>query len=452
MKDLTTGNERKLIIQFAVPMLIGSLFQQLYNVVDSLVVGNFLGKEALAAVGVSYPVIFALVSLLIGLTIGLSVIVGQYFGAKNYEKVREAADTIYIFLFFASLVFSAAGLIFSGDIMRLMNIPDAYYHEAKLYFEIFAAGFVFLFGFNATNAILRGLGDTKTPLIFLIISTLLNLVLDVLFVAGFGWGIGSVAFATVFSQFIAFVLAIWHINRKHQIIRFSITKMKFNPLIFKQGLKIGVPSGLQQSFVAMGMMALVVIVNGYGADAMAAFSVGSRIDSFAAMPGMILASALSNFVAQNMGAHKIDRVKKGFRVTLSMVVVVSGIISAILIVFRHELIWAFNQDPEVVRIGAEYLLITGFFYIIFSSMFVVQSVLRGAGDAITPMFISLFALWIGRVPLSWYLSQIYGTEGIWWGIPLAWCLGFALSYFFYKRGKWKSKSITKPIEIPEDIV
>ncbi|MBN2727992.1 MAG: MATE family efflux transporter [Bacteroidales bacterium] len=446
-KDLTVGKERKLILQFAVPMLIGSLFQQLYNVVDSLIVGNFLGKEALAAVGISFPVIFMLVSLLIGITIGLSVVVSQYFGAKDYDKVREAVDTIYISLFFASIVLTALGLFFSRDIMELLKVPPDVMEGSIAYFNIFVAGFVFLFGFNATNAILRGMGDTKTPLVFLIISTVLNLSLDIIFITVMHWGIEAVAYATVISQFVAFILAAIYLNKKHPIIRISIFKMSFNKTIFRQSLKIGIPSGLQQSFVALGIVALIRIVNDFGTDSMAAFTIAARIDAFASMPAMIFASALTSFVGQNIGAGKLDRIKVGFRETTLMTTMLALFISGVFIAFRVPLVSMFNQDPKVIEIGASYLLIVGFFYVIFANMFVGMAVMRGAGDAITPMIITLVALWLGRVPISYYLSRDHGTDGIWWGIPIAWCIGFGLSSYFYWRGRWKRKALIK-LETP----
>jgi putative MATE family efflux protein len=440
-KDLTVGNERKLIIQFTIPMLIGSLFQQMYNVVDSLIVGNFIGKNALAAVGVSFPIIFLLISLLIGLTIGLSILVSQYFGAKDIKKVKEAIDTIYISLFVASLIITAFGLLFSRELMQLLAVPAEIENDSVLYFSIFTGGLVFLFGFNATNAILRGLGDTKTPLYFLIISTVLNLILDVVFVGVIGLGVEWVAIATVFSQFVAFIAAIIYLNKRHPIVHLSLRHLKFNKEIFRQSLKMGIPSGLQQSFVAIGILALFRIVNEFGTDAMAAFTIASRLDSFAAMPAMILASALSNFVGQNMGAGKLDRISKGYRETVKISVVIAVSVSIILVSFRTSLISVFNQDPQVIEIGSHYLMIVGFFYLVYSLLFVNQSVLRGAGDAITPMLITLVALWIVRIPISWWLSRTYGTDGIWWGIPIAWGIGFALSQIFYLRGRWKKKSL-----------
>ncbi len=233
MKDLTVGKESKLIFQFAAPMLLGNVFQQLYNIVDSIVIGNFIGKEALAAVGASFPIIFVLISLVIGFGTGATIIIAQYFGAKQLEKVKRTIDTLYIFLFFASIVLTILGITFSGPLFKLIQLPEEVFPYAKQYLNIYLSGLIFFFGFNGTAAILRGLGDSKTPLYFLIVSTITNIVFDLLFVIVFDWGIAGVAIATVISQGGAFITAIIYLNRTHQIMKFSISKLVFDREIFQ---------------------------------------------------------------------------------------------------------------------------------------------------------------------------------------------------------------------------
>lgn len=451
MKDLTIGKESKLILQFATPMLLGNVFQQLYNVVDSIVIGNFLGKEALAAVGASFPFIFLLISLIIGIASGSTIIIAQYFGAKNIDKVKRTIDTLYIFLFFASIAISIIGISFSGPIFRLIELPEEVIPQAIIYMNIYIGGIIFAFGFNGTAAILRGLGDSKTPLYFLIVSTIANIGLDLLFVIVFKWGIAGVAIATVISQAGAFITAILYLNRTHDIVRLSTWRLGFDREIFRQSIRIGLPSGLQQSFVSIGMLALFRIVNIFGTSAAAAYTIVLRIDSFASLPAMNFAAALATFVGQNIGANKSSRVKKGMQATAAMTAIISLVVSALAIIFRRGLIMLFTKDMEVVAIGEEYLLIVGSFYIFFSTMFVVHGVLRGAGDTLVPMFITLFALWIVRIPLSYYLSTRIGITGIWWGIPIAWFTGMILAYAYYKTGKWKTKSVIKASEkiLPE---
>lgn len=444
MHDLTEGKERTQILKFALPMLLGSVFQQLYNVVDSIIVGNYLGKEALGAVGASFPVIFALISLVIGISSGCTIIISQYFGAKRLDSVKRTIDTMFIFLFMSSIIITVLGIIFSRDIFVLTKLPEEIIPKATTYFRIFIGGFILMFGFNGINAILRGIGDSKTPLVFLIISTLANIGLDLLFILVFKWGIEGAAAATVISQALTFFLGIAYLNKTHTLIQISFRKFIFDYDIFKKSIKIGIPSGFQQTFVALGMIALFRIVNDFGTNTVAAYSAAVRINSFAAMPAMTFAAALSTFVGQNLGANRPDRVKRGFISTILMTSIYSITITILILIFRGDLMEVFNPTPEVIEIGKSYLLIVSSFYVIFAYMFVTQGLLRGAGDTLIPMFITIISLWILRIPISYYLSRIMGTDGIWWGVPIAWVAGFIFAFLYYLTGRWKNKVVTKP--------
>lgn len=443
MKDLSVGNESKLIFRFATPMLLGNMFQQLYNVVDSIIVGQYIGKEALAAVGSSFPIIFTLISFIIGIAIGSTVIISQYFGAKDYDKVRRAIDTLYIFIFFASLAVSLLGIYFSTDIFRLIKLPADIIPEADRYLDIYLSGLVLFFGFNATSAILRGLGDSKTPLYFMIIATLANIGFDFLFVVGFGWGIEGAAFATIVAQGGAFITAIIYLNRTHEIINLSWRRMVFDRALFRANIRIGIPIGLQQSFVALSMMVMYWLVNPFGTNSVAAYSVVFRIDSFAAMPAMNFAAALSTFVGQNLGANKPERIRTGLISTAVMTSVFAMLITTIALLLAGPVMRLFTSDPDVIRIGMEYLYIVSPFYIVFTAMFTVGGVMRGAGDTLIPMLITFIALWVVRIPLCYYLSLDMGVRGIWWGIPGAWLTGALLSFIYYLTGRWKSKTLVK---------
>ncbi|MFW5777556.1 MAG: MATE family efflux transporter, partial [Bacteroidota bacterium] len=284
MRDLTTGPEGKQILIFALPMLLGNVFQQMYHIVDTLIIGHYLGTQALAASGASFPVIFVLISLMIGITTGINVVISQYFGNKNFEKVKKSIDTAFIFLFISSLGLSALGLIFSEQIFLLIGLPSELMDDAQLYFNVYVAGLIFMSGYNGTSAVLRGMGDSKTPLYFLIISTVLNIGFDLLFVIVFEWGIAGVSFATVLSQAIAFGLSVLYLNRYHPLIRFSFKGLTFDRQIFRQSLRIGIPTGLQHTFVSFGMAALMAIVNQFGTLTIAAYSIAWRIDSLATLP------------------------------------------------------------------------------------------------------------------------------------------------------------------------
>jgi putative MATE family efflux protein len=444
MKNLTEGNSGSLIFKFAIPMLIGNVFQQLYNVVDSIIVGRYIGKQALAAVGASFPLIFMMISFVVGVAMGTTIIVSQYFGAKDIKMVKRSIETMYVFLFFASIVVTILGISLSGPIFRLIQLPEDVMPQAITYFNVYLLGTVFFFGFNGISSVLRGLGDSKTPLYFLMISTVMNAILVWLFVAVFKWGVAGSAWATVIAQAGAFFTGIIYLNRTHEIVKLNSLKLVFDRAIFRKSIKIGLPTGLQQTFVSIGMLAVTRIVNGFGTDAIAAYSVAMRLDSLAGMPAMNFGAALSTFVGQNLGANKPERVRQGFKATFLMSGALALFTSLCVILFRNQLMHLFTDDVAVIAIGAEYLVIVSSFYIFFSAMFVIGGVMRGAGDTLIPMFITLFALWAVRIPAAWILSRYFGVDGIWWSIPVAWFIGMALSYLYYLKGNWKTKVVVKP--------
>ncbi len=442
MKDFTTGNTTKHIFYFALPILFGSLFQQLYNIVDSIFIGNYVGKEGLAAVGASFPVIFAMISFVIGIGSGSTVVISQYYGAKDNISVKKAIDTLYIFMFFASLVITVIGIVFAEDIFKLTDLPEDVIPQAVTYLRIYMAGNVLFFGFAGTNAILRGLGDSKTPLYFTIISTIINVFLDWLFITQFGWGIAGAAIGTVIAQGGAFFTGIIYLNRTHTLLTLHIKKIKFDRAIFKQSVKIGLPTGFQQTFVAFGMVALFGIVNQFGTETIAAYSVGMRIDSVPAMLAMAFSAAVAPFVGQNIGAGLESRVQSGFISTLILSSILTILLSAVYILFPEAIVRVFTSDEEVVKVGVEYITVVAPFYIIFSIMFVLNGVLRGAGATLIPMFITLIALWLIRIPASYIMAEEWGQIGIWWGIPIGWAFGMGLAFIYYLSGKWKSKAVT----------
>ncbi|PZX15152.1 putative MATE family efflux protein [Breznakibacter xylanolyticus] len=443
MKDLTQGHEGRLIIKFALPLVVGNMLQQTYNIVDSIIVGRVLGKEAIAAVGASFPVIYTLIAFTIGIGSGASVVVSQYFGAREYEKVKRATSTIFIFLFFASIIVTLVSILFSRQIFEMLNIESHVSPLAIKYFNIYMSGMVAFFGFNGISSVLRGMGDSMTPLWFMLIATVSNILLDLLFVLVFNWGIEGVAWATVIAHVIPFILGAIYLTRRHQFISFHPRKMCFDRSLFKQSMRIGLPTGFQQTFVAFGMTALLRIVTNFDTSVLAAYTIAGRIDSLAGMPALNLSSALSSFVGQNLGAGRIDRIKKGFWASLYMSWGISLLVMTVVFIWGEHLIAAFNRDPMVIKYGTDYLHIISSFYIIYSSMFITHGVLRGAGDTIVPMFVSLISLWIVRIPLALYLSPIMGVDGIWWSIPIGWTIGYVLTQLYYLSGRWKRKAITR---------
>ncbi len=452
MRDLTQGNELKLITWFAMPMLLGNLFQQVYSFTDSAIVGKFVGSEALAAVGASFPLIFVLIAITVGISNGITIVISQYFGAKDLEKVKQSIDTMYIFAFIAGIFLTITGIVISKPVFRLINIPEEIMPHALIYFRIYSGGFILMFGYYATAAILRGLGDSTTPLYFLIISTVMNIGLDLLFILVLGWGIEGAAIATIISQGFAFLLGAWYLKRKGSIVNLNFRSFKFNREVFRHAIRIGLPSGMQQTFVALGGILLFWIVNDFGTNVIAGYSAALRIDSLASLPAMQLAAALSTFVGQNIGANRMDRVKRGFILTWWMSSGVSVMVTLAVVLFRTPLMSLFTNDPEVISAGNDYLVIVCAFYIIFSSMFITNGLLRGAGATIIPMFITLVSIWVLRIPLSYFLSREWtglGENGIWWGIPVAWGFGAIASYAYYLSGKWKRFSVIKHEDVDE---
>ena len=378
MRDLSVGKESRIIFQFAVPMLVGNVFQQLYTIINRIIVGNFIGKQALAAVGASFPLLFTLISLVIGVGIGATIIIAQYFGAKDIKNVVRTIDTLLIFMFFASILVTLLSILISKPIFKLIQLPDDILPYAVDYFYIYMLGSVFFFGF--------------------------------------------------ISQAVALSLAIIYLNRTHDFIKLNWRKPQFDRAIMNKSLKIGFPVGFQQAFVALSMLAMYWLVNRFGTDATAAYSVVFRIDTFASMPGMNFAMALSAFVGQNLGAQKPERVRRGLLSTFYMTSAFSVVISLIGIFFAGQVMRVFTNDPEVIAIGKDYLQIVTGFYIVFSTMFVVGGVMRGAGDTFVPMLITFFALWVVRIPVGYFLSQKFGYHGIWWSVPIAWAVGLGLSF------------------------
>lgn len=443
MKDFTEGSVARLILHFSVPLVLGNIFQNLYNIVDSVIVGNFLGKEALGAVGASFPIIFTLISLVIGVGSGASTVVSQYFGAKKMDMVRKTIDTIFIFFLAASFLVMLIGLLFDSAIFRLIQLPEEMMSDAITYLNIYLSGMFFFFGFAGITSILRGMGDSKTPLWFMIISTVLNIFFDLLFVVVFKWGIEGVAFATVVSQALAFFSSIWYLNRKHEIIKLSFRKYAFDKPIFKDCVKIGLPTGFQQSFIALGMMAIMGVVNTFGTNAVAAYTAAMRVDSFAKMPALTFSSALSSFVGQNLGAFQEARARKGLKVTLAFSLIYSVVISLIIIVFGKYIIRIFTPDESVIAIGEDYLVIVSSFYLLLSVMFTFTGFLRGAGATLIPMLTTLTSLYLIRIPLAYWLSGEVGVNGIWWAEPAGWLIGMLILISYYYSGKWKGKVVVK---------
>jgi putative MATE family efflux protein len=451
MKDFTSGNVSRQLLMFSGPLVLASIVQNMYNVVDSIIVGRFLGKEALASVGASFPVIFTLISMVIGIGSGATTVVAQYFGAKEMRNVAKTIDTIIIFFFVASVVISLAGIALSGLIFRLIGLPDELIPDAMSYMNVYLAGMFLLFMVNGIGSILRGLGDSKTPLYIVAGAAVLNILLDLIFILWFGWGVAAVAFATLLSHGIALVITIIYLNRKHPVIKISFRRIEFSRHIFRDCLRIGLPTGFQQSFVSLGMLAVMGIVTTFGTNAVAAYTAALRIDSFAKMPSFAFSSALSTFTGQNIGSENAGRIRDGLKSTLKISVMYSLAVSLIVVFSGSWLMRLFTTDADVIAIGVDYLVIVSSFYVFFTAMFAYTGLLRGAGATFIPMLITLLSLWFIRVPLSALMASYMGVNGIWWALPVSWIIGLAATWLYYFSGRWKNKGVRKKSIIPPNV-
>ncbi|MBS9768202.1 MAG: MATE family efflux transporter [Flavobacteriaceae bacterium] len=441
--NFTVGKPSKQIFWFALPLLLGSMFQQFYNIVDSAIVGRFIGKDALGAVGASFPVIFFMITLISGVAGGFTVVISQYFGAKQFEKVKATIATMYIFIFVFAMLVSLVSLAFSEQIFSLIDLPPNLLDEATLYFNIYISGLALFFCFAGTTAILRGLGDSKTPLFFMVFSTLLNIILDFVFVYFWKFGVDGVAYATIIAQGFALVAISFYVHHKNVHLRLSCQTLRFDFDIFKKAIKIGVPSGVQMISVSLGMVVIARLVNSFGTEVIAAYSVAMRIESLASMPIIMYGQAVSTFTGQNVGAGLFDRVMKGYKVGLFQSFVICMIMTLVIIVLGEDLMGIFTKDTEIIRIGKEYLVIVSSFFTLLVFLFNSNGALRGAGATLVPMFITIFALWLVRIPLAYYLADFLAEKGIWWSIPMGWAMGAIFSTLYFFSGKWKTKGVVK---------
>ena len=441
--DLTEGKVWKVIVRFALPLLIGNLLQQLYNITDSIIVGQFLGKEALAAVSASFFIYYFIISFVIGVGSGTTVVISQLFGAKQYQKVQLACSSFFIFMLVGGVILSIAGIIFAEPVFRLTNTPEEVIPQAVAYFRIYIGGTFLFVTFNSIISILRGVGESVRPMLFILITTVLNIAFDLLFILVFKWGIEGAARATVISQGIGMCIALAYVNNTHPLLSIKKQDMLFDWKLFRESLKIGLPTSVQQCAIALGLIALLGIVNSFGTNTLTAYGAAGKIDTIITQAVLTLSGALAAFCGQNIGAGKLDRVKKGVRFTMYTNIVLGLLTFAAVYLFGDEMMKVFTKDADVVAIGKEYLLIIGGFFIVHGALNVYNGALRGAGDTLFPMITSLVCLWLIRIPLAYYLSSWLGRSGIWWAIGISIAIGLIVTFIYYKMGVWKRRCIIK---------
>lgn len=441
--DLTHGTVWKVILRFTFPLLIGNILLQTYNLVDSVIVGQFLGKEALAAVSASFFIYYFTISIIIGIGSGITVVISQYYGAKQYEKVQRSFSSFFIFMLISGIFLSIIGLIFAETFFRITQTPEDIIPQAVRYFKIYVAGTFLFITFNSLISILRGIGDSTRPMYFILITALLNVLLDLLFIVVFKWDIGGVALATIIAQGSGMCVALRYIHQRHPILSIQKKDMVFDRKLFIQGLKIGLPTSVQQSSISLGLIALLGIVNGFGTDTLTAYGAAGKIETLIIQAILTSASALAAFCGQNIGAMNFDRVRKGILFCLKMNTVFCLITFVIIYFFGTDIMRIFTSDENVIAIGHEYLLITGSFFVIHGALNILNGALRGAGDTLFTMTTSIITFWLARIPLAYYLSNLWGTAGIWWAINFSIGAGLIATFIYHQTGRWKKQSVIR---------
>ncbi|MEG1874483.1 MAG: MATE family efflux transporter [Angelakisella sp.] len=451
MTDMTTGSPLRLIFFFSLPLLAGNLFQQLYNMVDSMVVGRYVGDAALAAVGTGFPIFFMLSSLFMGVGSGATIIVSQYYGAGDMAGVRKTVDTIYTGMMVGSIPLTISGLLLSGPILHLIRVPADAFPMAHLYLLIIFGGVMGTLGFNINSGILQGLGDSKTPLIFLSIACVINVVLDLGFVLIFDWGVAGVALATIIAQFFSWIYGTIYINKKYPEIKVHPFSMHFCKHTFAKLMKLGIPIGVQQALFAVGIMALQALVNSYGSDFMAGFNGANKLDTFVFMPIQSFATAATTFVGQNIGANRMERVDHGTKVAIKLSMWVSVGVGILLLLGGRAMMHLFSPSPAVIDAGWAYLVRIVPFYWMLACLFLLNSIMRGAGDIMVPMLSSILSLWLARVPSAYLLDHFFGRDNMFFCYLFGWIVGLAITLTAYLRGNWRKKCvITRPAEASPD--
>lgn len=436
--DMTKGNPTKTILKFAFPMLVGNLFQQLYNIVDSVVVGRFIGKDALAAVGSAFMLMNFFSFVIIGLTLGASIVYSHYFGEKNYPNLRK---TIYI-SFLSIGVFTAIlsiFLVFGTDwMLKLINTPVDIFADSKTYLQIIFGGLIFVFLFNGCSALLRSIGDSRTPLLFLILAALINIVLDLVFVIVYDMGVEGVALATIIAQGISSILCLIYGLVKIPMIRLSKEDMVFDKEIAVVVGKYSFLTSIQQSIMTFGMVCVQGLVNGFGSSTIAAFAAAGKIDSIAYLPLQDFGNAFATYVAQNKGANNMPRIKKGVESVIKTIVIFSIILSIVIFMNTGSLMKIFVNASEidVINIGIEYLSTVSVFYILVGFLFMFYGFFRGMGELNISLILTIISLGT-RVLLAYILSNVpqIGRLGIWWAVPIGWALADSLGFILYRKMK-----------------
>ena len=442
-KDLTVGKPQTVLWKFCMPLFGSIIFQQLYNIADSLVAGKFIGENALAAVGNSYEITLIFIAFAFGCNMGCSVVVSKLFGARNYKEMKTAVYTACIFSGFVCVLLMLIGITGSGMLLRLIRTPEEVFADSKLYLDIYAWGLPFVFFYNIATGIFSALGDSKTPFYFLAVSSLSNIAVDIWFVKAFHMGVAGVAWATFLCQGISCVLAMIVVFKRLSKLEGKEKAPLFDIQILNQIVMIAIPSTLQQSFISIGNIMIQSIINGFGAPVMAGYSAAVKLNNLVITSFTTLGNGISNYTAQNLGAMKLERIKQGFGVGIKLVWMLSLPLFLLYFFSGNIVLKLFMDNPTelAMHTGIIYLKILSPFYFVVSAKLVADGILRGAG-MMKKFMIATFTDLILRVLLAFCFSRTaLGATGIWCAWPVGWCIATILSISFYLKGPWMTQKI-----------
>lgn len=441
-RDMTQGVIWKHLLAFALPLMVGNLFQQLYNTVDSIVVGQFVSKQALAAVGSTTSIINMLVGFFSGVSVGAGVVISQRFGAKDPEGVHKAVHTTVSLTLIIGIVGTLVGIFLAPIMLTLMKTPQDVFVEAKAYLQIYFGGISGLMLYNMGSGILRAVGDSRRPLYFLIFSSCVNIVLDLLFVLVFHMGVEGVALATIIAQFASAALIYLTLYRTHDVHRFQPSKLRIYPAMVKNIVRVGLPAGLQQALTSFSNVFVQSYINSFGTNCVAGWSCYHRIDQFILLPMQSISMASTTFVGQNIGHRDLERTEKGIRTAVTLSIVVTGILITLVCIFCVPLIKIFNADPAVLEYGKNFIRMISPFYLIICFNQIYAGALRGAGDAKAPMIFMLFSFVLFRQIYLAVGTQFPALNNPWFvglGYPAGWAMCSTLQLLYYYKSKWRER-------------
>lgn len=435
--SLTEGSIWKSMLFFAFPILLGNIFQQLYNTADAFIVGRFLEKNAYAAVSSSGSLIFLLVGFFTGIAVGAGVVIARYYGAKDYDKLHTAIHTTLAFGLAAGIILTVLGMTLTPQLLRLMKTDPQVLPNSVAYFRMYFAGSIAIVLYNMCVGILQAVGDSRHPLYYLILSSLINIGLDLLFVGVFGLGVWSAATATTIAQFISLGLCLYRLCHYDTVYRVQLRKIRFNFPMLRQIVHFGLPSGVQNSIIAFANVIVQSNINAFGADAMAGCGTYSKLEGFAFLPITCFTMALTTFVSQNLGAHQYDRVKRGVRFGILCSVTMAEVIGALIFLFSPALIALFQNDPPVIAIGVKQAHIEAFFYCFLAFSHCIAAIMRGAGKPTVPMFVMLAVWCVLRVSyISIAVPMMGRIEVVFSAYPLTWFTSSVIFLIYFLKSDW----------------